>query len=143
MLMILKEVYSTMGVTADNHVLQQNIPADRSTSSILSYSATSIDADISRASDSVAENKETGLGICQSDGSFMVSSQVASSPITTYSVELNSSASLLTAPSGTAAATFVSGNASSGRPLMGMDPTAPLTENKNLGPPPMTGFVRK
>jgi hypothetical protein len=26
---------------------------------------------------------------------------------------------------------------------MGMDPTAPPTENMNLGPPPLSGFVRK
>jgi hypothetical protein len=143
MLMILKEVYSTMGITADNHVLQQHIPADRSTSSILSYSATSVDADVSRVSDSVAENKETGLGSCQSECSFMMSSQVASSPVTTYSVDLNSSALSLAAPTGTVTSTFVASNASSGHPLVGMDPTAPLTENKNLGPPPVMGFVRK
>lgn len=28
-------------------------------------------------------------------------------------------------------------------PTYGMDPTAPVSENVNLGPPPMTGFVRK
>ena len=32
----------------------------------------------------------------------------------------------------------------SGRPaVMGMDPTAPLAENKPIAPPPMAGFVRK
>ena len=141
MLMVLKEVYSTVGITADNHVLQQNIPADRSTSSILSYSATSVDADISRVSDSVAENKDTELGGCQSD--FVSSSRVASSPVTTYAVDLSSSASSLTTPSGRVPSTLVSNNAGGGHLLVGMDPTAPLTENKNLGPPPMTGFVRK
>jgi hypothetical protein len=141
MLMILKEVYSTLEITADNHVLQQNIPVDLSTSSSLSYSGTSVDADISRVLDSVAENKETELGGCQSD--FVVSSRVASSPVTTYSVDVSSSASSLTTPSETAASTLVSNNAGSGHFLVGMDPTAPLTENKNLGPPPMTGFVRK
>jgi len=141
MLMILKEVYSTVGITADNHVLQQNIPADLSTSGIPSYSAVSVDADISRVSDSDAGNKETELGGCQSD--FVVSSRVASSPVTTYSVDVSSSASSLTAPSEIVASTLVSNNASSGHFLVGMDPTAPLSENKNLGPPPMTGFVRK
>jgi len=141
MLMILKEVYSTVGITADNHVLQQSIPADHSTSSILSYSATSVDTDVSRVSDSVVENKETELGGSQSD--FVMSSQVTSSPVTTYSVDVSSSASSLTTPSQTAASTHVSNNAGSGHLLVGMDPTAPLTENKNLGPPPMTGFVRK
>jgi len=139
--MILKEVYSTVGITADNHVLQQNIPADLSTSSILSYSTTSVDADISRVSDSVAENEETELGGCQSD--FVVSSRVASSPVTTYSLDVSSSASSLTTQSETVASTLVSNNAGSGNFLVGMDPTAPLTENKNLGPPPMTGFIRK
>jgi hypothetical protein len=141
--MILKEVYSTMGISADNHVLQQNIPADRSTSSIPSYSAASFNASVPRTSDSITEDKETGLGGFQSDCAFMLTSQVASSPVTTYSVDLNSSATSVTAPSGTVAATFVSSNTSSGHPLIGMDPTAPLTANKNLGPPPMTGFVRK
>jgi hypothetical protein len=141
MLMILKEVYSSVGIAADNHVPQQSILADRSTSSLLSHSATSGDADISRVLDSVEANEETELVGCQSD--FVMSSQVASSPVTTYSVDVSSSASSLTTQSETVASALVSNNAGSGHLQMGMDPTAPLTENKNLGPPPMTGFVRK
>jgi hypothetical protein len=141
MLLILKEVYSSVGITADNHVPQQNVPADRSTSSILSYSATSGDADVSRVLDSVGENEETELVGCQSD--FVMSSRVASSPVETYSVDVSSSASSVTSPSETVASTLVSNNAGSGHLLVGMDPTAPFTENKNLGPPPMTGFFRK
>lgn len=136
MLMILKEVYSSVGITAD-----KSVPADRSTSSLLPYSATSSDADVSRVLDSVTENEDTELVGCQSE--FVMSSRVASPPVKTYSVDVSSSASSLTTQSETVASALASNNAGSGHLLSGMDPTAPVTENRNLGPPPMAGFFRK
>jgi hypothetical protein len=141
--MILKEVYSTMGISPDNHVLQQNTPSDFATSSTHSYSDTLPDASGPRLLNSVLESTETGLEVIQSPCSIM-SSHIGSSPVTTYPVDRQSSAALLTAPSEPVAPSFLSSSlASSSQPQMGMDPTAPLLENKNLGPPPMTGFVRK
>jgi hypothetical protein len=143
MLMILKEVYSSIGIYADSHVPQQNAPADYRTSSTRSCSDTLLDASGQNLSDTVLENKETGLEGIQLDSSFM-SSHIESSPDTTYAIDRQSSAALLTAPSGPVASSFVpSTPPSNNQSVMGMDPTAPLTENKNLGPPPMTGFFRK
>jgi hypothetical protein len=140
--MILKEVYSAMGISADNQVLQQNTPAAFPASSPSSYSNTSPDASGAGLSHSVTENKETGLRGVQSDCSFM-SSHIDSSPVTTYPADLQSSAALVTPPSGPTASSFLpSTSVSSCQPRMGMDPTAPPTENKNLGPPPISGFVR-
>ncbi|PNF41924.1 Phospholipase DDHD2 [Cryptotermes secundus] len=143
MLMILKEVYSTMGISADNEVLQQNMPATFPVSSSSSYSNTLPDASGPGLSHHVAENKETGLRGVQPDCSFM-SSHIDSSPVTTYAVDLQSSAAMVTPSSGpTASSILPSTSVSSYQPRMGMDPTAPPTENKNLGPPPTSGFVRK
>jgi hypothetical protein len=143
MLMILKEMYSAMGISADSQVLQQNTPAAFPVSSPSSYSNTSLDASGPGLSNSVSENEERGLRGVQSDSSFM-SSHIESSPVTIYPLDLQSSASLLTAPSGPTASSFLpSTSVSNCQPLMGMDPTAPPTENTNLGPPPVSGFVRK
>lgn len=143
MLMVLKEVYSTMGISADNQVLQQNTRAAFPVSSPSSYSNTSSDAIGTGPSHSVAEDKGTGLRGAQSDCSFM-SSHIESSPVTTYPVDVQSSAALLTPPSGPIASSFLpSTSVNSCPPRMGMDPTAPPTENTNLGPPPVSGFVKK
>lgn len=141
--MILKEVYSTMGISADNQVSQQNMPATFPVSRSSSYTNTLPDASGPGLSHRVVENKETGLKGVQPDCSS-ISSHIDSSPVTTYAVDLQSSAPLVTPPSGPTASSFLpSTSASSYQPRMGMDPTAPPTENKNLGPPPISGFVRK
>jgi len=142
MLMILKEVYSTVGISADSHVLQQNTPADLPVSSTHTYSETLLDTNGPNPSNNVLEHNETGLGGVQSDCSFM-SSHISSSPVKTYPVDLQSSSALLTGPSESVVSSLPPSTPSNCHPVMGMDPTAPLTENKNLGPPPMTGFVRK
>jgi hypothetical protein len=142
--MILKEVYSTMGISADNHVVQQNLLSDSVTSGThCSFSDTLLDASSPRLLNSVLESRETGLEGIQSDCTI-TSSHIGSSPVTTYPVDRQSSAALLAAPSGPVAPSFIpSTPVSNSQPLVGMDPTAPLVENKNLGPPPMTGFVKK
>jgi hypothetical protein len=141
--MILKEVYSTMGISADNQILQQNTPAAFPVSSFSSYSNTSPDASGPGQSHSIEENKGTGLRSVQSDCSFM-SDHIDSSPVTTYPVDLQSSAALVAPPSEPTASSFLSSTSiSSCKPQLGMDPTAPPTENMNLGPPPLSGFVRK
>jgi hypothetical protein len=141
--MILKEVYSTMGISADNQVLQQNTAAAFSVAGSSSYSKTSPDVFSPGLSNSVSENKETGLRGVQPDCSF-TSSHIDSSKVASYPVDLQSSAALLTPPSGPNASSFPpSTSVGSSQPRMGMDPTAPPTENMNLGPPPVSGFVRK
>lgn len=143
MLMILKEVYSTMGISADSQVLQQNTFADFPVSSPCSHSKTSPDASSAGPSHSVSENKETASRDVQPDRSF-ISGHIDSSQVTSYPAELPSSAAPLTPPSGLTASSFLpSTSLSSSQPQMGMDPTAPPTENMNLGPPPLSGFVRK
>jgi hypothetical protein len=141
--MILKEVYSTMGISADNQVLQQNTPAAFSGAGPSSYSKTSPDACSPGLSSSVSENKETGLRGVQPDCSF-TSSHIDSAKVASYPVDLQSSAALLTPLSGPNTSSFLpSTSVKSSQPRMGMDPTAPPTENMNLGPPPVSGFVRK
>ena len=81
--MILKEVYHSVGVTADSQVPQQILPFDTG---------------------------DAGTSVQMS----------------------NPAPSVLN---------FVSLNTSS--PLLGMDPTAPISENVAVSPPPLSGFVRK
>jgi hypothetical protein len=137
--MILKEVYSTMGISADSQFSQQNIPAVFSVAGPSSYSKTSPDACSPGFSNSVSENNQTGLRGVQPNSSFM-SSHIDSSQVTSYPLDSQSSSALLTPPSELNASSFLP---SSSLPRMGMDPTAPPTENMNLGPPPVSGFVRK
>ncbi|XP_069674326.1 phospholipase DDHD2 isoform X3 [Periplaneta americana] len=138
MLMILKEVYATMGISADNHVLQQNAPSDRSISVSHSYSDTFMDANGPNTINSVLEEKAK---------SEFVSNQIDLPQVATYPVDIQSSSVSLSGPSGAITSSYLLStdvtSESNHHPAVGMDPTVPLTENKSLGPPPMAGFVRK
>ncbi|XP_068081170.1 phospholipase DDHD2 isoform X2 [Anabrus simplex] len=107
MLMILKEIYSAMGISADSNVPQSNSSYEKVASSS-SYSQPYQD------------------------------SLVLTGPSMSSFVGDESHHSTRTLPSYSQSPV-----PSSSQPILGMDPTAPPSENKHLGPPPVAGFVRK
>ena len=113
--MVLKEIYSAMGISVDN-TDKQNTQASSSSGLYSGGESNSMN----------------------SSASF-VSTQEQSSPIASFPLEVNASP-LIPAPSYPSRNQIPEEFTSAG---MGMDPTAPILENKNLGPPPMTGFVKK
>lgn len=119
MLMILKEIYGSMGIQPDGHSYHPGISIEREmplkeseNDAKFSYNANSADL--------------SGIHLTSTE---------------TYPLDLNNT------PAFTNLST-VPGNLQSNilmnqTQVLGMDPTVPKSNNKNLGPPPLTGFVRK
>ncbi|XP_049864608.1 phospholipase DDHD2 isoform X1 [Schistocerca gregaria] len=123
-LMILKEIYATMGVPPDSHSIQQNIPIDREPK-------TNTDPDIyNELSYFDGPEPPTGSASSASGTSTSFSTPNPSHP---GGLQLQVSSHPI----------YPSTQQNEPERTVGMDPTAPLTENKNLGPPPISGFVRK
>ncbi|PSN51111.1 hypothetical protein C0J52_07975 [Blattella germanica] len=122
MLMILKEVYSTMGISVDKSSVQSNL------------------------SSSSSANHSSGF---YSGSEAFVPTSASFTPsqeqVSTFPVEMQSSPLLsMSSPSGAVSQPYPKPpSTGENMPVMGMDPTAPLMENRNIGPPPMAGFVRK
>lgn len=122
MLMILKEVYGSMGISADSNVPLPIPPIDKapmSPTSQVRYQDTLLFTNSSTSGSMSSFVGDDSLPIAQSDDS--VAAYHSANP-STLDQPLSASNSLS---------------------QLGMDPTAPPSENRNLGPPPMSGFVRK
>lgn len=98
MLMMLKEIYGSMGIQSDAQLPQQTLTIERSSPSPV----------MSRANINVNVNTNTATSGFGNSVSPVVTS--IGQKMTT--------------------------------PIMGMDPTAPITE-RPIGPPPTSGFLRK
>nr|QLL26895.1 TAG lipase [Locusta migratoria] len=123
-LMILKEIYATMGVTADSHSIQQNIPIERE-------SKVNTDSDIYSELSYFDGSEPPGT----SASSASASSTMFNIPNPSHPGEIQ--------PKVSGHTVYPVAQQNESERTVGMDPTAPLTENKNLGPPPISGFVRK
>ncbi|KAK7866472.1 hypothetical protein R5R35_014340 [Gryllus longicercus] len=130
MLMILKEVYNAMGISADSNVHPTNATYERrhsgsaTTPDLPSYQDSLFATPSSSISQFVGENTDNRLDQQTAVVSSESSGKVSPSTPQTVNQSL--------------------GVGSSNRPTsLGMDPTAPPSENKNIGPPPISGFMRK
>nr|CAD7455681.1 unnamed protein product [Timema tahoe] len=127
MLMILKEVYSLLGISADTNVQHQHSPIERGSSNFWQP----------LHSDSLLIGSPTLSPVFDSP---KVSGQplVATLPISNH----NSSGFDL--PSLSQGVHLASNSAPAlNQPPLGMDPTAPPSDIINVGPPPVSGFFRK
>nr|CAD7198841.1 unnamed protein product [Timema douglasi] len=128
MLMILKEVYSLLGISADTHVQHQHSPAERDSSNFLQP----------LHSDSLLIGSPTLSPVFDSP-------QVSSRPlVATLPVSNHNSSSGFDPPSLSQGVHLASHSAPAlNQPPLGMDPTAPPSDIINVGPPPVSGFLRK